>query len=146
MKTKGKIITASLFFLSIFASSCEETLEEYIHRQAEEFGALYFNHKIRESKPYCTYEMQPIMDFRNYNLSDRERNLLKKQKEPATVKTVYSFIDLLNERAYVSLEVKNFVHVDYLKDTSYLVECDTIELIFKQLSLDKHIWRIMNPF
>ncbi len=144
MKKNKWIFIAALFIMCLSASSCTKTEEEHICELAEKFGNLYFNHQIRESKIYCTYEMQPIMDFRASNLIEQEIELLKSQKLPATVKAIRCDLQGHSDLAYVSLEVKNFLRTDYLKDSAFMVKCDTIDIIFSKDFADN--WKIKSPF
>lgn len=139
-----KVLTISLCLLSLFATSCKETEEEYICKMTEEFGELYFNQKIQESKNYCTTELKPIMDFRAKNLTEEEKLLFKNQNKLAKVRAIECNTKLNDDVAFVSLEVKDFLRTDFMKDTAFIVKCDTFTITLHR-EFDT-FWKVRDPF
>ena len=128
------------FILSIV--SCTMSDEAKVRKVATKFADLYFNLDIRKSKDYCTYELYPVMDHRNAII--KEKDIIYQQKAgKATVEIVKCDINIDNEIAYVKMAVNNFLRVNYMTDSLFIVPRDTFEIVLTK-ELD-NVWRIKIP-
>ncbi len=121
-------IILSLFFIFMVLSCGKEEIKDEISEVATAFGTHYYNLNIKKAKEYCHPDIHGIMDFRAYNVRDMDREL-HKEIDSATVKVLKYDVDPDKNSAYVDIEVKNFIRVNWMQGTIHVVPCDTFMIV-----------------
>lgn len=108
-------------------ASCDEKKNE-ICEVAINFSKHYYNLNIKKAKEYCHPDIYGIMDFRAHNIRDIDRELHQKS-DSAKVSVISYHMDYDKNSAYVDVEVRNFIRVNYIHEYVHVVPCDTFQLV-----------------
>lgn len=137
---KRSIAKLGLLLLSItMVLSCKKSEKEVVCNVVKKYADAYYNLDIKRAKEYCAQELHTIMDFRHSNLTRRDYDFQKAAGE-ARVKVLDCNFDMDQSQSYVSVEVSNFLRINYVLDSLMIVPCDTVELVLVK-EVDRK-WRI----
>lgn len=142
MKKIGLIGTTLILLATITLSTCKEEEEEIVQKIAKDFTEAYFNMNMKKASEYCTENLHAIMNFRYSNLS-KEDIEFKRRSGKAEARVLKCYKKQYDDVTRVSIEIRNFVHIDYLNDSLKIIPCDTIEIVLAKGSDLK--WHVKEP-
>lgn len=142
MKNRKQNKLALALAIMLLTGACQPSEKEKVLKISQDFAELYYNLNIRRAKFYCTEELHTIMNFRHFNIKDKDRKL-QQQIGKATVEILNCDMDEDHGIAYVEIAVNNFLRVNYLTDSLSVIPRDTIELVLTKEWDD--VWRIKHP-
>lgn len=126
----------------IYPGSCEKSNEEQICNTAREFAKEYYGMNLQKACDYCARDLHPLLRYRAEEVTAEDREVME-EFGPMEVRVLNCRIRTDNDVAYVNIELRNFIRIDYLKGEYMKLPCDTIRLTLTRQNSMR--WLVNHP-